>query len=93
MIEPDAVIVATGYERGLDRLIGGLGVPGPDGRPAVHGAASHPAAPGIRFIGYSNPISGMFREIGIDARRIARAVASELGAATAQGQPVHSVAA
>jgi hypothetical protein len=26
------------------------------------------------FIGYTNPISGMFRELNIDSRRIARAV-------------------
>jgi hypothetical protein len=26
------------------------------------------------FTGYTNPISGMFRELGIDAKRIARAV-------------------
>jgi putative flavoprotein involved in K+ transport len=29
------------------------------------------------FIGYTNPVSGMFREFGIDARRIARAISRE----------------
>jgi putative flavoprotein involved in K+ transport len=28
----------------------------------------------MRFTGYTNPISGMLREISLDARRIARAV-------------------
>ena len=59
-IEPDAVIVATGYRRGLEPLVGHLGLIGVRGKPAVHGAATHPGAPGLRFIGYSNPISGMF---------------------------------
>jgi putative flavoprotein involved in K+ transport len=77
-IEPDAVIVATGYRRGLEPLVGHLGLIGVRGKPAVHGAATHPGAPGLRFIGYSNPISGMFREIAIDSRKIARAVKSEL---------------
>jgi putative flavoprotein involved in K+ transport len=74
-IQPDAVIVATGYRRGLEPLVGHLGVLGPRGKPVVHGARTHPAAPGLYFTGYTNPISGMFRELGIDARRIARAVA------------------
>jgi putative flavoprotein involved in K+ transport len=43
----------------------------------VHGAETHPNAPGLHFTGYTNPISGMFREIAIDVRRIAKAVASE----------------
>ena len=34
-------------------------------------------APGLYFTGYTNPISGMFRELRIDAERIARAVAAE----------------
>ena len=33
------------------------------------------------FIGFTNPISGMFREFGIDARKIARAIAREGAAA------------
>jgi putative flavoprotein involved in K+ transport len=77
-IEPEVVIVATGYLRGLEPLVGHLGVLGADGRPSVHGARTHAAAPGLRFIGYTNPVSGMFREIAIDARRIAKAIAREL---------------
>ncbi|HET6818792.1 MAG TPA: NAD(P)/FAD-dependent oxidoreductase [Mycobacteriales bacterium] len=70
----DVVIAATGYRRGLDRLVGHLGVLGPDGRPRVRGGATDPAAPRLWFTGFTNPISGMFRELGIDAKRIARAV-------------------
>lgn len=72
---PDAVIVAAGYRRGLEPLVGDLGVLRDNGRPRVHGAATDPRAPGLWFTGYTNPISGMLRELAIDARRIARAVA------------------
>lgn len=74
-ITPDAVVAATGYRRGLEPLVGDLGVLRDDGLPAVHGARTAPHAPGLHFVGYTNPISGMFRELGIDARRIARAIA------------------
>jgi putative flavoprotein involved in K+ transport len=77
-ITPDAVVAGTGFLRGLEPLVGELGLIEPTkGRPIVHGAETHPNAPGIHFIGYSNPISGMFREIAIDARRIAKKIASE----------------
>jgi putative flavoprotein involved in K+ transport len=73
-LRPDAVIAATGFRRGLDELVGHLGILGRHGRPVVHGPATHPHAPGLYFIGYTNPLSGNLRELGLDARRIARAV-------------------
>jgi putative flavoprotein involved in K+ transport len=76
----DAVIAATGYRRALEPLVGHLGVLGDDGRPAVRGGRTDPMAPRMWFTGFTNPISGMFRELGIDAKRIARAVARERAA-------------
>lgn len=73
-IAPDVIVVATGYRRGLEPLVGHLGVLDESGLPLVHGAWTHPAAPGLYFVGYTNPPSGMFREVAIDARRIAAAV-------------------
>jgi putative flavoprotein involved in K+ transport len=72
---PEVVIAATGYRRGLESLVGHLGVLDERGRPVVHGPHSPPGSPGLYFTGFTNPISGMFREMAIDARRIARAVA------------------
>ncbi|OKI84792.1 flavin-containing monooxygenase [Streptomyces sp. CB02414] len=72
---PDAVIAATGYRRGLEGLVGHLGVLDAHGRPTVRGARSRPDAPGLYFTGFTNPISGMLRELGLDAGRIAGAVA------------------
>lgn len=72
-LEPDAIIVATGYRRALEALVGHLGVLDSDGRPL---ATSPAACAGLYFIGYTNPLSGNLRELGIDARRIAAAVAA-----------------
>jgi putative flavoprotein involved in K+ transport len=71
-LRPSAVIAATGYCRGLEPLVGHLRVLRDDGLPRCHGGT--PAAPGLWFLGYANPISGALRESGRDARRIARAV-------------------
>ncbi|WP_333767688.1 flavin-containing monooxygenase [Streptomyces sp. IBSBF 2435] len=75
LIAPEVVIAATGYRRGLETLVGHLGVLDGRGRPVVHGAHTPPGAPGLFFTGFTNPISGMFREMAIDARRIAGAAA------------------
>jgi putative flavoprotein involved in K+ transport len=75
-IQPEVVIAATGYTRGLEPLVGHLDVLADDGRPVVHGAHTPPNAPGLWFTGFTNPLSGMFRELAIDARKIARAIAA-----------------
>ncbi|KPC79373.1 MULTISPECIES: flavin-containing monooxygenase [Streptomyces] len=74
-LTPDAVIAATGYERALEDLVGHLGVLDPRGRPVVHGARTPAGAPDLYFTGFTNPISGMLREIALDARRIATRLA------------------
>ncbi|MGP4003579.1 flavin-containing monooxygenase [Streptomyces sp. 8N706] len=74
-ITPDVVIAATGYRRGLEDLVGHLDVLDGRGRPRSHGR--RPAAPGLYFTGYTNPISGMLRELAIDAGKIAHAVRRE----------------
>ena len=73
----DAVIAATGYERALAPLVGHLGVLTAEGRPAVRGRHTGMGAPNLWFTGFTNPVSGAFREAGIDAKRIARAVLRE----------------
>ncbi|WP_455351146.1 flavin-containing monooxygenase [Streptomyces sp. SYSU K217416] len=73
-ISPEVVVAATGYERALEALVGHLGVLDGRGRPVVHGARTQAGAPGLYFTGFTNPISGMFREMALDAVRIAKAV-------------------
>ncbi|MCK1814928.1 NAD(P)/FAD-dependent oxidoreductase [Streptomyces sp. XM4011] len=74
-ITPEVVIAATGYRRGLEPLIGHLGLLDGAGKPVVHGKETHPTAPGLYFTGFTNPISGMIRELARDAPRIAAAIA------------------
>ena len=73
-LHPDAVIAATGFDRGLEELVGHLRILGKHGRPRARGSITHPNAPDMYFIGFANPISGALREMGIEARRIARAI-------------------
>ncbi|WP_055716270.1 flavin-containing monooxygenase [Streptomyces torulosus] len=81
-VETDAVIAATGYRRALEGLLGHLDVLDGRGKPVVHGARSPRNAPGLYFTGFTNPISGMFRELALDAEKIAKAVAHTGGVAT-----------
>ena len=76
-VDGDAVIAATGYERGLEPLVGHLHVLDARGEPVVGAGRTHPAAPGLYFVGYRVPLSGMLRGIRIDAKRMARAVARQ----------------
>ncbi|MFD4877436.1 flavin-containing monooxygenase [Streptomyces sp. NPDC058420] len=77
-IGPDAVVAATGYVRSLEQLVGHLGVLDARGKPVAHGADTPKDAPGLYFTGFTNPISGMFREMAIDAEKIAKALAKEI---------------
>jgi cation diffusion facilitator CzcD-associated flavoprotein CzcO len=76
-ITPDAVVAATGYRPALEPLVGHLGVLDDRGRPTVRGSRTAPGADGLYVTGYTTPISGQLRELGIDARRIARAIARQ----------------
>jgi hypothetical protein len=69
----DAVILATGYTTGLPALSPELGaVTDGSGCPQeLH----HADLPGIFFVGYSSPPTGLLRQIAIDARRVARQIA------------------
>jgi cation diffusion facilitator CzcD-associated flavoprotein CzcO len=73
-VEPDAVISATGFRRGLEPLVGHLGVLSDDGLPRALG--ERPAAPGLRFVGYV-PRPGMLGYAAKEAKRAARAIARE----------------
>ncbi|MEU6096685.1 NAD(P)/FAD-dependent oxidoreductase [Streptomyces sp. NPDC047079] len=73
--EPEVVIAATGYVRALEGLVGHLDVLDAQGKPVAHGARTPRTAPGLYFTGFTNPISGMLRELARDARKIAKAVA------------------
>ncbi|HYI51970.1 MAG TPA: NAD(P)/FAD-dependent oxidoreductase [Microbacterium sp.] len=77
-LTPDAVIAATGYTTGLAPLVGHLDVLDRRGNPLVVGHRYLPVAPGLRFVGQSNPLKGQLLQIRLHARSIARAIAGEL---------------
>ncbi len=57
-LQPDLVVLATGYAQGLEPLIGHLGVLDDKGRPVERGGRTARGAKGLWFTGYTNPISG-----------------------------------
>lgn len=73
-LSPGLVVAATGYRRNLEPLVAHLGVLDGDGRPLVHGPETHPRAPALHFIGFTDPISGNIRETRLVAKRLARSV-------------------
>ena len=72
-LSPDAVLVATGYRTGLERLVGDLGVLRPNGRP-ISNASGQSSQRGLWFIGFTTAIEGTLRRHRVEARRIARAI-------------------
>jgi putative flavoprotein involved in K+ transport len=77
-VDADAVVCATGYRRGLEGLVGHLGVLDEHGVPRhARGAPGDPSTPGLYFAGYQVAISGSIRVSGRHARRIAKAVAAD----------------
>jgi len=75
-VEPDVVIAATGYRKGLEPLVGQLGVLDESGAPRHSGGDEDPSAPGLHFIGFLNPLSGRLWSINSESKRIAEAVSS-----------------
>jgi cation diffusion facilitator CzcD-associated flavoprotein CzcO len=71
-IEPHALIAATGYRRGLEAMVGHLGVLGEHGAPLT---TVHEAAPGLRFVGYV-PQPGMIGRLGKQAKTVAHGIAA-----------------
>src|SRR4029079_5972682 len=71
-IEPDALIAATGYRRGLEAMVGHLGVLGEHGAPVT---TVSEAAPGLRFVGYVQQ-PGLMGRFGKEARTVAREIAA-----------------
>ncbi|KAA0929134.1 flavin-containing monooxygenase [Streptomyces apricus] len=76
-LQPDTVIAATGYRTNLHDLLGPLGVLDENGLPLTAGPKTHAEAPRLYFTGYTNPLTGVLRQAGIEARGIAHAFQHE----------------
>jgi hypothetical protein len=74
----DAIILATGFRRGFGAFLERASeVTDERGCPRRHGCEAE--LPGLYFIGFHNVVTGLLREIGREAKRIARAIASRPG--------------
>jgi indole-3-pyruvate monooxygenase len=78
----DAIVLATGFTTGL----AGMFPNQPDvlddqGRPRMNGCES--AAPGLFFCGYAVSRGGVLRQIGIEARQVARSITARADEAPA----------
>jgi cation diffusion facilitator CzcD-associated flavoprotein CzcO len=70
----DAVVLATGFRAGLQRMLPEHGaVLDQQGTPLMHGRE---AAPGLFFCGYDPGRAGLLRQIGIEARHIGSHIAA-----------------
>ena len=75
-IQPQVVVAATGYSAGLEPLVGHLGILDERGRPYSHDVRTHPRAPGLHFVGFTDPLSGNIRQMRLDAEKVADAIAA-----------------
>jgi cation diffusion facilitator CzcD-associated flavoprotein CzcO len=75
-VEPDAVVAATGFKRGLSELFDDGDIF--DARDEPHGLNATPAADGLWFAGYAEPLEGPLRYIRLHAGPVAAAVAGHL---------------
>lgn len=72
-VEADTIILATGYRSGLaDLLEGASKVLDEHGTPTVLGRES--ALPGLFFVGYRNPTTGILYNIALDAETAATGI-------------------
>ncbi|RTL93719.1 MAG: NAD(P)/FAD-dependent oxidoreductase [Hyphomicrobiales bacterium] len=65
----DAVIFATGYRPAYDRFLPA------ELRPGKSGVNAQASELGVYLVGFHNPVTGLLREIGIEARAVAKDIA------------------
>lgn len=65
----DAVIFATGYRPAYDRFLPA------ELRPGKSGVSAQASELGVYLVGFHNPVTGLLREIGIEARAVAKDIA------------------
>lgn len=72
--EFDAVVLATGYRPALEDIVAVAGVLDDEGCPRDWKGGAHP---GLFFVGYQQPPTGLLREIALQAEAVAAAIARE----------------
>ncbi|MEO5738129.1 MAG: NAD(P)/FAD-dependent oxidoreductase [Variovorax sp.] len=73
----EAIILATGYRPGLERIVGGFdAIADARGRPHCFGQET--AIAGLFFVGFRNPPTGALREIALETPRVAAAIKARI---------------
>jgi indole-3-pyruvate monooxygenase len=80
----EAIIFATGYTSGLDRLIKGFETIA-DARGRPNRFAEETRISGLYFVGFKNPPTGALREIALEAPRVARSIRTAGGGKMTRG--------
>ncbi len=75
-VESDAIVAATGFRPGLERLVAHLDVLDERGRPLARDVEELAGAPGLHFVGYEITLGGTLRLVGLEAKELARLVAA-----------------
>ena len=73
----DAMVLATGYTPGLERIVEGFDALA-DTRRRPHRFGEETDIPGLFFVGFRNPPTGALREIALEAPRVAAAIAGRV---------------
>jgi putative flavoprotein involved in K+ transport len=77
-VDADAVIAATGYRTGLDAVLAEPGFLDERGIPAQYGPENRRLAEaGLHVIGFTSPLTGHLREIGLLAKKVAKNIAQQ----------------
>ncbi|SEF75320.1 flavin-containing monooxygenase [Nitrosomonas ureae] len=77
-LEPDVIIAGTGFRTGISKLVQAPGITDEKDRPLISGDQEYKDAPRLYFIGQINPLSGLLREIRLEAERIAKKIQKQL---------------
>ncbi|HEV3071817.1 MAG TPA: NAD(P)/FAD-dependent oxidoreductase [Solirubrobacteraceae bacterium] len=87
-LQPEVVICATGYRRGLAELVGHLDVLDARELPRGYPTVEVRGVPGLFFVGYFSKVSGQLRQMRFEARRVARSVCRQPQPAPPEHEPV-----
>lgn len=77
-LEPDVIIAGTGFRTGISKLVSVPGIADKKDRSLISGDQEYQDAPRLYFIGQINPLSGLLREIRLEAERIAKKIQKQL---------------
>ncbi|GKS70261.1 predicted flavoprotein CzcO associated with the cation diffusion facilitator CzcD [Nitrosomonas sp. PY1] len=77
-LEPDVIIAGTGFRTGISKLVQIPGIADEKDRSLISGDQEYKDAPRLYFIGQINPLSGLLREIRLEAERIAKKIQQQL---------------